>query len=96
MLFLFLSLIFFRITLSVIISAALIKLGSEKKFRIFWWNQLTDRTLVQNARFGARSKRAVIISLGGVPSRSGDYSNSCSFLHRFLNFNALYKRWKPP
>ena len=35
------------------------------------------------ARFGAWSKRAAIISLGGLPSRSGDCSYP-SFLHHFL------------
>jgi hypothetical protein len=45
---------------------------------------LAGRTLVHNARFGAWSKKAVIISLGSLLSRSGDYLLMSFFLHHFL------------
>ena len=63
----------------------------NNEFNYFWWNQLTGRTLVLNARFGAWSKKAVIISLGGLPSRSGDYFKISFFLHHFFYFNIFYK-----
>lgn len=48
------------------------------------WNKLTVCTLVFTTRFGAWSERTMIISLGGLPSRSGDYPNNLLFPSLFL------------
>jgi hypothetical protein len=86
------------ISLLVNVIFTLKKVDSRSKLNVFWWNQLTVRTLVLNARFGAWSERNVIISVRGLPSRSGDYLIFCSFLHHFFNFKAFYKfqRGKDP
>ncbi len=48
------------------------EIGEQLGKQNFWWKKLAVRTLVLNARSGARSEKIVIMSVGGLPSRSGD------------------------
>jgi hypothetical protein len=54
------------LVLSMVNCLAIQKLESKKGNQSSWWNKLTGRTLVLNARFGAWSEKTVVISLGGI------------------------------